>query len=140
VSDNGGYVRLIMREKLKAISGVRARFRGRFERTGERTSAGYVKPMALLRDVCDLKGNEMCDHVWLNMCKAVEGLELKSGDWVEFDARVRPYWKGYHDNRQMDYRLSHPTRMVKLDLLAKPISSLLLSENFEEPNGTRQQS
>lgn len=30
---------------------------------------------------------------------------------MEFDATVTAYWKGYHDNRHMDYKLSRPTRV-----------------------------
>lgn len=65
-----------MREKLKEINGVRARFRGRFERFGSRTSSGYVK--------------EMTDHVWLNLTPTVKALNLQPGDRIEFDARVKP--------------------------------------------------
>jgi len=103
-----------LREELEKIRGVRTRFRGHFERFGHRTSSGYVKHMALLKDVTDLKGNEMCDHVWLNLTKQVEALHLVPGDVIEFDARVKPYWKGYHDDRRRDYRLSNPTKFVKL--------------------------
>jgi hypothetical protein len=117
-----------MREKLKEICGVRARFRGRFERFGERTSGGYVKRMALLSDITDSKGNEMCDHIWLNLTKAVKALELKPGDRIEFTARVRPYTKGYYDNRQRDYRLSHPTGFVKLGIITEMGAGLLFTD------------
>ena len=103
-----------MREKLKEINRVRARFRGTFEEFGYRTSGGYRKDMALLRNITDAKGNEMCEHIWLNLTKTVKALDLKRGDLIEFTARVRPYVKGYHDNRRMDYRLSNPTKFVKL--------------------------
>lgn len=103
-----------MRERLKQIDGVRARFRGTFREFGERTSHGYVKPMALLVNVTDARGEEMCDHLWLNLTAQVRRLDLKPGDRIEFDARVRPYTKGYYDNRRRDYRLSHPTNFTKL--------------------------
>jgi hypothetical protein len=103
-----------MREMLQQIDGVRARFRGTFREFGQRTSYGYVKRMALLVGVTDLRGEEMCDHLWLNLTLQVQRLDLQPGDRIEFDARVRPYTKGYYDNRQRDYRLSNPTNFTKL--------------------------
>lgn len=116
-----------MREKLKEICNVRARFRGRFERFGHRTSAGYVKPMALLVEITDVNGNEMCDHVWLNLTPTVEKLALQPGDRIEFDARVRRYVKGYHDNRQVDYKLNNPTSFVKLGIHDEKGNGLLFA-------------
>ncbi len=121
-----------MREKLKEINGTRARFRGTFDSFGERTSAGYVKPMALLKNITDERGREMCDHLWLNLTASVEALDLKYGDRIEFDARVRPYVKGYYDNRQRDYRLSHPTRFTKLGVHDARGRGLLFADAFEE--------
>jgi signal peptidase I len=103
-----------MRERLKAIVGVRARFRGTFSKFGERTSHGYVKRMALLVDVTDSRGREMCDHLWLNLTPTVERLALQPGDVIEFDARVRPYVKGYYTDRRRDYKLNNPTNFLKL--------------------------
>jgi hypothetical protein len=51
----------LMRERLKEINGVRARFRGTFERFGERTCGGYLKRMALLKTVTDLRDE---DRYW----------------------------------------------------------------------------
>lgn len=120
-----------MREKLKEINGTRARFRGRFEKFGQRSSYGYVKRMALLVNVTDERGREMTDHLWLNLCKQVERLDLKPGDIVEFDARVRPYTKGYYDNRQRDYRLSHPTNFTKLGVHDTQGNGLLFGDAFQ---------
>ena len=119
-----------MRERLKAIDRVRARFRGTFSKFGERTSHGYVKRMALLVDVTDLRGEEMCDHVWLNLTLQVERLGLKPGDRIEFDARVKPYKKGYYDNRQVDYRLSNPTNFTKLGAHDAGGNGLLFADAF----------
>ena len=119
-----------MREKLREIAGTRARFRGRFERFGTRTSFGYVKRMALLLNVTDVRGNEMTDHLWLNLSKGVEALELKPGEVVEFDARVKPYTKGYHDNRRRDYKLNNPTHFVKLGVHDDKGRGLLFADAF----------
>ena len=119
-----------MRERLKVIDGVRARFRGRSEKFGQRTSHGHVKHMALLVNVTDRRGEEMCDHVWLNLTLQVERLNLKPGDRIEFDARVKPYRKGYYDNRQVDYRLSNPTNFVKLGTHDASGNGLLFADAF----------
>ncbi len=120
-----------MREKLKAINGVRARFRGTFDRFGERTSGGYIKRMVLLKTITDARGNEMCDHLWLNLTVQVKRLTLVPGDRIEFDARVCPYTKGYYDNRQCDYRLSHPTNFTKIGTHDAAGNGLLFRDTFE---------
>ena len=68
------------------------------------------------------------DHLWFNDTKGFRGLgELIEGDIIQFDARVRPYVKGYVsprryiDERELDYRLSHPTKMKKLHSGSPPI-------------------
>lgn len=104
-----------MREELAKIKNVRARFRAIVVRFGERTSHGHAKPMMLVQDVCDLKGNRMTDHVWFDKGKWIETLDLQPGDEIEFNARVRPYWKGYID-KQLDYKFNNPTKVVKRNI------------------------
>ncbi|HEX8653062.1 MAG TPA: hypothetical protein VF708_19755 [Pyrinomonadaceae bacterium] len=126
-----------MREKLREINGVRARFRGRFSRFGQRTSGGYVKHMALLVCVTDAKGNEMTDHLWLNLTERVKALDLKPGDVIEFDARVRDYTKGYYDNRRRDYKLNNPTNFVKIGVHDDRGRGLLFPDAFQTKEVTR---
>jgi len=121
-----------MRHRLKEINGVRARFRGRFSRFGTRTSYGYVKRMALLVYVTDARGNGMTDHLWLNWNKTIEALNLQPGDVLEFDARVKRYVKGYYDNRQVDYKLSHPTNFVKIGVHDAGGNGVLFADAFNE--------
>lgn len=102
-----------MRERLAEIEDVRATFRARVERFGSRTSYGHYKPMVLLADVRDSHGNLMTDHVWFDHCKWVDDLRIQPGDEIQFDARVRPYVKGYID-KHLDYKLNHPTRIKKI--------------------------
>jgi hypothetical protein len=120
-----------VRERLQQIEGARARFRGTFERFGERTSGGYVKRMALLKNVTDARGEEMCDHIWLNLTLRVAALDLKPGDQIEFAARVRPYVKGYYDNRRRDYRLSHPNNFTKLGACDSQGEGMLFRDAFD---------
>lgn len=124
-----------MRERLKELCGVRARFRGTFQKFGQRTSHGYVKPMALLVDLTDARGNEMCDHLWLNLTPTVERLDLQPGDRIEFDARVARYVKGYHDDRRVDYKLNNPTNFVKLGSHDDAGNGLLFTDAFNQGGG-----
>ncbi len=107
-----------MRTELEKIQGKRGRFYGVFERYGTKTNwKGYPENTVLLKDIKDLKGEIVSDHLWFNLTKGFEKLgEMNHGTVIAFEARVKPYTKGYvnHregiDNRQTDYRLSHPTK------------------------------
>lgn len=123
-----------MREKLKEIHQVRATFCGVVADFGTRTSCGYVKHQMLVRNIRDRHGNEMADHVWFLCAKWNE--HLRPGDEIEFEARVTRYWKGYHDNRQMDYKLSHPTKVRKIE----PMKEVPLFEGPVPPSPTVQES
>ncbi len=58
------------------------------------------------------------DHLWFNLTKAFAALSLEMGDIVQFEARVKPYLKGYvsrdHHLQEIDYRLDRPTRVKKV--------------------------
>lgn len=104
-----------MRDKLARVEGSRASFVASFGRFG--TKNGYqgrqVKTI-LLTDVKDTAGNDICDHIWFTLTKGFEALNLQPGERVAFDGRVKPYWKGYEGDDQMqerDYKLSHPTHI-----------------------------
>jgi len=63
----------------------------------------------------------MCDHIWLTLGLRLESLNLSSGDRIKFCARVTTYTKGYRgrtafdDELSIDYRLSFPTNIRKLN-------------------------
>lgn len=111
-----------MRKELKKIEEVRATFTGTFVRTGIKTDFGHDKPTLLLTDVQDGDGKVVTDHLWFNLGKQFSALRLRPGDIVQFDARVKRYTKGYRGHRddvydkpvETDYKLSHPTRMRKV--------------------------
>jgi len=114
-----------MREHLKKICDVRTRFEGTFVRFGQKTSfKGPPKVTVLLKDVRRIGDPEPCaDHVWMNLTKDMEKLDLKEGNKVRFDARVTMYVKGYKGHRrsdeelapiEYDYRLSRPTNLTKV--------------------------
>jgi hypothetical protein len=88
----------------------RLTFVGTFQKYG--TKPGHAKrPVTLLLVNITLNGRVVCDHVWVNRGKQFdEGGWLRPGDRVRFDARVRTYRKG----NQIDYKLTYPTRVMRL--------------------------
>lgn len=116
-----------MREKFKSCEGVRAAFTAEFVRFGSKTA--YKGPdlvTLLFKDVRNEQGVVMTDHLWFTTCGQWIALDLKPGDKVAFDARVRSYRKGYEGRgedgyegyQETDYKLSHPTKARKLGVQA----------------------
>jgi hypothetical protein len=110
-----------MRKALQQIDGVRTRFIGTFSRFGIKN--GYKGPLrtVLLIEIMNESGKIITDHLWFNLTKGFERLDLREGDRIEFFARVKEYEKGYVGRRddvykalEIDYKLSHPTKMRKL--------------------------
>jgi hypothetical protein len=113
---------MTMRKELKPLQDLRGQFTGTFVRIGTKNSYGYLKQTLLLKDVMDRTGKVVTDHLWFNLTKGFAGLGLTPGDVVQFDARVRLYEKGYRGYREdvykpieTDYKLSHPTRLKKVE-------------------------
>ena len=109
-----------MRKELARREEYRGRFSGTFVRVGSKTGyKGRIEQTVLLSDIRDEGGKIVAGHLWFNYTKGFRGLgELVAGDVVMFDARVKLYIKGYVnrreyvDEREVDYKLSHPTRFV----------------------------
>ena len=119
-----------MRTELKTINGLRARFVGVFVRYGVKNGwRGRTEQTVLLSDIRDAATDRpICDHLWFNLTLGFSRINLAEGDEVEFDARVRPYQKGYQGHRdevfanvETDYKLSFPTQFKKRE--AKPRSA-----------------
>lgn len=110
-----------MRKELKKIHGERIRFFATVGRFGQKKNYhGYPEPTILLKHVQRADtGQEVADHVWFIVGKRISDLDLSVGEKVSFEARVADYIKGYVnyrqdiDNRQIDYKLSHPTRFQR---------------------------
>jgi len=108
-----------MRKKLKQINGERRTFRGTFECFGTKNGwKGEIVPTVLLVNITTPDGELLADHLWFNLTKQFKALDLQPGDMIEFDARVKPYTKGYFGRREdvykpieTDYKLSHPTKV-----------------------------
>jgi hypothetical protein len=111
-----------MREELEKIENERGTFIGTFVRTGIKIDFGHEKQTILLKNVKDKIGNLVTDHLWFNLTKGFEVLQLIENDVVQFDARVKSYEKGYKgridgeywDFSETDYKLSHPTKITKI--------------------------
>jgi hypothetical protein len=108
-----------MRTKLQEIDGQRVRFKAKVLKFGTRRVLQI--PTVLLERVIIADSGEMAtDHVWLS-ARNILGT-IQPGSIVEFDARVRPYEKGYFNprkginNRRIDYELVYPTALNVLDV------------------------
>lgn len=111
-----------MRNELEKIKEVRGTFIGIFIRKSSKNGYRGPEPTLLLKDVRDLNGKYITDHLWFNYTKGFQKLgSLKEGDIIQFDARSKPYEKGYKGYRddvycpiETDYKLSHPTKIKLL--------------------------
>ncbi|MBI1769689.1 MAG: hypothetical protein HY015_02075 [Bacteroidetes bacterium] len=113
-----------MRKELAAQNGNRKKFRAVFARIGKKVNyKGYSEETILLKNIVSIETNQvMTDHVWFAFTKGFEQALLKVGDSIEFEARVKEYRKGYVnknykiDNSSNDYKLSHPTKIRKVEI------------------------
>ncbi len=112
-----------MRKELAKDSGTRKMFRATFIRVGKKAGfKGYSEETILLKSIEDIKTNKViADHIWFGFTKGFEKLSLTEGVTLEFEARIKEYRKGYVnsrykiDNSTTDYKLSHPTKIKKLE-------------------------
>lgn len=110
-----------MRKELEKIENIRDTFTGVFDRFGVKNGWIGQEKTVLLKDVKDQNGKIITNHLWFNLTKGFEKLNLKSGNIVQFCARVKEYEKGYKGYRddvykliEYDYKLSYPTKIKKI--------------------------
>ena len=128
-----------MRSELAKINNHRDKFYGHFERFGQKTNYKTGKPevTVLLLDIRDKTGKQVTDHLWFNFIKGFQEIHQKEaleiGDLIQFEARIRCYTKGYEKD-QIDYKLSHPTKIHKNKTLKfkDKIGLTGLSEDLED--------
>lgn len=113
------------RGRLQEINKKRKTFIARFERYGiKQCYDGSTQRTILLRGILDSNNNILADHVWFICGKQFRkiGLLIK-GDTIQFDARVKQYFKGYRGRKTeiiiekpivKDYKLSNPTNIKKI--------------------------
>jgi hypothetical protein len=110
-----------MRQQLKILDEQRRLFRGIFKKYGLKSGyKGASSETILLVSIRDDNGKMICDHLWFNMTAGFEKLgNLREGDIIQFEARVKQYRKGYVnrqagiDQSSFDYKLSHPTKIKR---------------------------
>ncbi|ABG60194.1 hypothetical protein [Cytophaga hutchinsonii] len=111
-----------MREKLKKIKNERITVVATVSRYGTKKAyKGNDLPTVLLTNIKDAEGNELTDHLWINLTKGYNTLGCSLGDKIQFNARVKDYTKGYRGHREdvykpisVDYKLSHPTQFLRI--------------------------
>jgi len=107
-----------MRKQLSKIENFRGTFFGEFKRMGNKPNYhGFPEETILLVNIIDCNGKIMTKHLWFNFTKGFQKIKLIEGCKIKFNARVKPYIKGYINNRdyvderEVDYKLSHPTKI-----------------------------
>ena len=107
-----------MRCKLKNLGvGTRHRFKGTVWKFGIKNTRRGIKETILLKDIY-YKGERVADHLWFDFGMQFKTLCLQTKDLVAFDARVNLYRRSSIYNspqNQIDYTLSNPTKIVKLE-------------------------
>lgn len=108
-----------MRMALKIMgSEERHTFYGTFARYGVKSGyRSYVKTV-LLVDIKNENKKVLTTHLWFNLTKGFEKLEMQPGDLIMFKGRIKPYVKGYMGRRndifapiEMDYLIQYPTQI-----------------------------
>ena len=101
-----------MRRKLKNINGKRDTFIGQFDRYGGKSHKGYDEETLLLKNIKNISGDLLAEHLWFNVTKGFEELGvLRAGAVVSFMARVRSY---KNSNGKINYKLIYPTKVKKI--------------------------
>jgi hypothetical protein len=116
-----------MRTGLSKNEGERKRFRATFARIGKKKNfKGYSEDTILLQNIIDIEsGQRVADHVWFTFTKTFEGANIREGDTITFDARVKRYTKGYVNKalsmkrQTTDFKLSHPTKVEVIERLTR---------------------
>src|ERR1700691_594333 len=89
-----------MRTELKKLEYIRKTFMATFERYGAKAAyKGLPIRTLLFKDVTDIEGKPVSDHVWFTTSKEFGKYSFSKGDKIKFDARVKPYQKGYRGHR-----------------------------------------
>jgi len=136
----------MVRKKLKRKEEQRETFTGVFVRMG--TKPGWYKPekTILLKNVKDDTGQVVTDHLWFNYTKRFQAIgDMFEGDVIQFDARVKKYYKGYFGRREevrldnppsIDYKLSYPTRIEMVKRARRePVEDILLDYDEQAQRG-----
>jgi len=82
------------------------------------------RTMILHNVKCVDTGEVVADHVWLKVFIKLQRLDLRQGDVISLNARVKPYMKGYYlDAPELDYCLSYPSKIVVESRTDRPLKN-----------------
>jgi hypothetical protein len=107
-----------MRNELKKLNNLRRVFSATVDRFGRRNINRLNKDVVwtiVLKNITDKDGNLITDHLWLNLTKEFDKLNIREGDRVEFSARVVEYYKSKHgSSSEKDYKLDKLLSVKKI--------------------------
>lgn len=113
-----------MRTTLQGLNERKTRFNAVFWKYGTYRKGGVTGKTILLRDLHDLSGRQLADHIWINYTAGFDAAgTFQQGDIVQFTATVGEYVRGYMgpkiDDRlarpvAIDYRLKYPRNVQKI--------------------------
>jgi len=107
-----------MRAELKKLNNLRRVFSATVDRFGRRNVNRLNKDVVwtiVLKNITDKDGNLITDHIWLNLSKEFDKLNLREGDRIEFSARVVEYYKkNYRAKSEKDYKLDNLVSVKKI--------------------------
>lgn len=102
-----------MRKQLGKLDGQRIKLTAVIDRFGtKRNYHGFPENTVCFKNVQDLDGNLLTDHIWFTVGKRIANLILREGERIMFEARVSGYVKGYY-NDQFDYKLNNISRLQR---------------------------
>lgn len=113
------------------INKERKTFTAIFQKHGKKSGYhGYLNMTILLSDLKSTDGEILTDHLWMNVGKRIEELKLTPGNIIQFDARVKPYVKGYSKDddenpKRIDYGLEYPSKLSIIGNSEKDFSHLI---------------
>lgn len=110
--------RMLMRKELKKMNNLRRVFTATVERFGRRNVNRLNKEVIwtiVLKNITDKNGKLITDHVWFNLSKEFDRLNLREGDRIEFSARVVEYYKrNYQAKPEKDFKLEKLVGVKKI--------------------------
>lgn len=106
-----------MRKALGKMEGTRTKFTATIARLGRKNNfKGPSSETVLFTDVRNEAGELVTTHVWFTIGQQLASVVHHVGKKVSFEARVKPYTKGYKGRglellkpKEEDFKLSHPT-------------------------------
>lgn len=108
-----------MREELKKLNQLRRMFTATIGRFGRRNVNHLNKNIVwtiLLKNITDKDGNIIADHLWINLNKEFDKLNIREGDRIKFSAKIIEYYKKSNSlKKKKDYKIDKLLNIKKLN-------------------------